>query len=162
MAATISTKNLVWIPASCGESVCDAVVAGCACDGEELHVVRMHHEEEFAVGKLHIGHSHAYVAYYGREHSHEEYEVLANPGGIELEWKEACNGEIPTGAIEAGHCEENEPIYVARCSHEEDVVPAKLVSRVNCAFVPWGGKEHPYKEYEVLCVKYVKPEAECC
>lgn len=161
MAATISTEGLVWIGASSGESVPGAIVGGSAEDGAELHIIRVEHKSELAVGKLHLGHSHAYVAYFGKEHSHEDYEVLANPGDVELEWVSACSGEVPTGAVVGGRCGQDTPIYVARCHHEQDIVPAKLVVRCEGAFVPWGGEEHHYKEYEVLCVKSVNPQGQC-
>lgn len=157
MATDITQESLVWIKASCGESVPDAIVGGTTCDGDELHLARGPTDEELTPGKLHIGHEDAYLSYGGDELTFSEYEVLSNVGCVDLEWINACGGAVPIGAIEGGTCNEGQPIYIARAPHEGDIVPGKLVPRCNAAFVPWGGQEHMYEEYEVLCIKAVKP-----
>lgn len=161
MATMVSTESLVWIAASGGETVSDAIVAGSAEDGAELHIARASLELELAVGKVHIGHEYAYIPYYEEEVHQDEYEVLSNPGCVELEWVSASCGEVPVGAVEGGTCEEGQPIYVARCPHENDIVPGKVVPRCEVIFIPWGGEEISYSEYEILCVKTVKPQSQC-
>lgn len=157
MATKATRTSLCWIKASGGESVDNAVVAGNAGDGAELHVARVQLDPELAPGKLHIGHSCAYIPFHEEEEQHDEYEVLANPGCVELEWVSASEGEVPIGAVEGGTCGQGEPIYLARCQHEDDLVPGKVVPRTGAMYIPWGCKEYTKTEYEVMCVKSVKP-----
>lgn len=89
-----------------------------------------------------------------------EYEVLANRGDVEIEWVAASNGDVPTGAVAGGTDCEGGAIYLARFVHEGDVIPGKLVVYCSLAYVSWGGQEHSSGEYEVLCVKSVRPESE--
>lgn len=161
MAAILSTDALAWVPASGGESAENAVVAGEAADGAELHIIRAEHEDEMAIGKLHVGHCAAHIPHYGVEHTKENYDVLTNPGGIELEWVpvedgSAPNGGLPIGAIETGHCGGGDPFYIARRSHENEMIPGKMLPRLGRIWVPHGCKEHLYTDYEILCVKKLK------
>lgn len=159
MTAQVSTDSLVWIAASGGESVDDAIVAGTAADGAELHIARAPIDPEIAPGKLHVGYECAYIPLHEVEETAADYEVLANPGGVELEWVGASGGDVPIGAVAGGTCGQGEPIYLSRCSHEDEVIPGKLVPRTGAAYVPWSGNEYTYEEYEVLCVKTVTPES---
>lgn len=160
MAAIVSTESLSWTPSCDGETVDDAVIGGEAEDGAELHIARAHVGDEIATGKLHIGHNCCFIPYGGVEEKVAEYEVLANPGGIDVVWVSASNGEIPIGAVVGGSDANDGPICIIRCSHEGDVIPGKLVSSLKKAYISWGEEEYPYDEYEVLCVKCVKPDSE--
>ena len=60
----------------------------------------------------------------------------------------AANGQLPPYAYIGGH--DNGPQYVARSYHEGSLVPGKFVPHHGVTYVPWGGKEHPKSQYEVL------------
>ena len=60
----------------------------------------------------------------------------------------AANGQLPPYAYIGGH--DNGPQYVARSYHEGSLVPGKFVPHHGVTYVPWGGKEHPKTQYEVL------------
>lgn len=160
MAATVSSDSLVWLPSCDGETVEDAIVAGKADDGAELHIARAHVGDEIATGKLHIGHDCCYIPYGGAEEKVAEYEVLSNPGGIDITWLSASNGAVPVGAVVGGSGAQGEPIFIIRCAHEGEIIPGKLVSGLQKAFIPWAEEEYSHEEYEVLCVMYVKAESE--
>lgn len=160
VAATISTESLLWMTSCDGETVDDAIIGGEAGDGSELHIVRAHVGDEIATGKLHIGHDCCYIPYGGAEEKVAEYEVLSNPGGAEIVWVSASNGEVPIGAVVGGSDAQGEPIFIIRCDHEGETIPGKFVSSLKKAYIPWGEEEYEYDMYEVLCVKYVKPDSE--
>jgi hypothetical protein len=64
-------------------------------------------------------------------------------------WVAASGGEIPEGALVGGN-DGGSPVYVARASHEDIVIPGKLVAGHGVAYVPYGGEEHSKDSYEVL------------
>lgn len=158
MATKLTRGSLIWLPATGGESVDDAIVVGNTDDGAELHIARAPIEDtELAPGKLVIGFETAFIPFHTEEKQCAEYEVLANPGCANIVWVAAADGEVPVGAVEGGTCGQEEPIYVVRCTHEENVVPGKLVPRTNNAYIPLNGEELTKNEYEVLCVATVQP-----
>ncbi|VDK34019.1 unnamed protein product [Taenia asiatica] len=53
-----------------------AIVAGLANDGAPLFICKAPFRGEVCVGKVHEGHSCAYIPYGGEEHSVDNYEVL--------------------------------------------------------------------------------------
>ncbi|VDM33557.1 unnamed protein product [Hydatigera taeniaeformis] len=65
-----------WVRDSDGDVPKHAIVAGVANDGQPLFVCKAPVEGELCVGKVHKGHSSAYIPYGGEEHSVENYEVL--------------------------------------------------------------------------------------
>lgn len=69
-------------------------------------------------------------------------------GGAGVCWVPATSGQVPPSSIQAGQ-DNGEPLYVARAQHEGALIPGKLVSSHGCAYIAWGGAEHPKKEYEV-------------
>lgn len=158
MAAALSSKSLCWIPAKGGASVPNAIVAGTGADGAELHIARAPETAALTPGKLQMGYKGALIPFYEQEHFHIEYEILANPSGIELVWEAASGGHVPTGAVKGGWCDQNKPSYIARVTKDDENIPCKLVPRCGLAFVGCDGKELEYKNYEVLCVKSVEPD----
>lgn len=63
-------------------------------------------------------------------------------------WVPASNGEVPPEAVQGGT--DGEPLYVARCRHEGELIPGKLVPSHNVVYVAYAGGEHPHSDYEVL------------
>jgi len=68
-------------------------------------------------------------------------------------WKESSHGQVPHGAIQAGHQSDGTPLYVGRVKdHGADIV-GKVHPGHHCLYVPWNGKEVRYEQYEILVEK---------
>ncbi|GJQ79411.1 hypothetical protein Trydic_g16270 [Trypoxylus dichotomus] len=65
-------------------------------------------------------------------------------------WVFASNGDVPPDAFVGGE-DNGETVFIARGSFSNSQVPGKLLPSHGCCYVPWGGKENPLAEYEVLC-----------
>ncbi|KAF4525237.1 hypothetical protein B566_EDAN014012 [Ephemera danica] len=65
-------------------------------------------------------------------------------------WKLASDGEVPVGAVVGGRNLQGD-IYVARVTHEGEILPGKLIPCFRGCFVSNNGKEFKAKTYEVLC-----------
>lgn len=159
MAATTSKDCMVWVDSSGGENVEDAIIAGTSSDGNDVCIIRAKVGDELAIGKLQNGQENGHIPYNGGEESVTDYQVLINPGNVELEWVSASDGDVPLGGVVGGTDAEGGPMFIVRCSHEDQTIPGKLVIPFKTAYIPWGGSEHAYTEYEVLCVKFVKPRS---
>ncbi|XP_026198604.1 natterin-3-like [Anabas testudineus] len=79
------------------------------------------------------------------EHCTSNFEILVNKGNIELlEWKDGSYGEVPPNSVST--CSDTRTIYVGRNKYGLGKVDPE-----NTAFyLPWEGKEHWYKHYQVL------------
>lgn len=150
--------SLIWKKAAEGESMEGAIEAGSASDGTPLQIARARVGSELASGKLRVGDDHALVSIAGTEETCTEYEVLCNVGDVQLTWIACSGGEFASGAVEAGTCDQKQAIVIARCHHDGAMVPGKLVPRTGSAYFPFEGAEVSCGEYEVLCVKSVKPQ----
>ncbi|XP_065367351.1 uncharacterized protein LOC135960076 [Calliphora vicina] len=64
--------------------------------------------------------------------------------------KSSSADDLPDFAIEGGYDCDGTPIYVGRAEHEDEMLPAKVIPSKGCAYVAWGGQEHPKNYYEVL------------
>lgn len=71
----------------------------------------------------------------------------------QFSWVHGSNGEVPYGAILAGHTADGEPLYVARVYHEGSHCVGKLHPSHGSCYVPFGGKEHSHSHYEVLVLR---------
>ncbi|XP_062131703.1 uncharacterized protein LOC133842565 [Drosophila sulfurigaster albostrigata] len=60
------------------------------------------------------------------------------------------NDPLPPFAIVAGYDSNRDPIYVARASHNGEVVPAKFIPNKKLAFISWAGKEITKNDFEIL------------
>ncbi|CDI97494.1 protein of unknown function DM9 [Echinococcus multilocularis] len=65
-----------WVADSDGDVPKNAIIAGIASDGEPLYICKAPCQGEMCVGKVHMGHSCAYIPYGGEEKAVERYEVL--------------------------------------------------------------------------------------
>merc|ERR1711872_564358 len=106
-----------------------AVRAGTSSDGGPLYVGRAEHEGGLFPGK-----------------------ILVAPRNCDLTWVDASNGHIPTGAIQGGFNEENDPIYIGRAHHEDSYAVGKINPEHGCCYIPFGGEEHAHTEYQVLVI----------
>ncbi|XP_076174172.1 natterin-3 [Ptiloglossa arizonensis] len=59
---------------------------------------------------------------------------------------------VPKNAVVGGRDIDGCTIYVGRCFHEGDMLPAKVIPDKSVAYVCYNGEEHPKSDFEVLCL----------
>ncbi|KAH8299578.1 hypothetical protein KR044_003121, partial [Drosophila immigrans] len=134
-----------WVAAANGEVPPNALQAGFD-SSEQLYIARARHEGDLIPGKLHPSHSVTYVAWGGGEHGHNEYEVLCAAGG---HWVPVEGANIPPQAVPAGETSEGEPLFIGRATHDGTVTVGKVQPSHGCCYIPYGGEELAFKEYEI-------------
>jgi len=146
--------ELEFEPSSSGRCPAHAVPGGTE-NGETLYIARAQHGGSIVPGKLHCSHRTAYIPYGGQEHRKTNYEILCFKGqcGTSLEWVNASHGAVPSGALKIGKEANGVALYAARAFIENDWTPGKVNSQHKVCYVPWGGKEHAFSSYQVLCVR---------
>lgn len=146
----LSGTGFTWISSSNGHVPENAVLAGNTVTGEPLYVGRAHHDGSLTPGKIHRSHGCIYIPYGGQEHSILHYEVLV--AQAKATWVGAsAYGPIPPNAIVAGNDSDGTTIYVGRCFHEGDQLPAKVMPSKQVAYISFNGQEIPKHSYEMLC-----------
>lgn len=134
-----------WVPAANGEVPPNALQGGFD-SSEQLYIARARHEGDLIPGKLHPSHGVTYVAWGGGEHGHNEYEVLCAGGG---QWVPVEAGNIPPNAVPAGETSEGEPLFIGRATHDGTVTVGKVQPSHGCCYIPYGGEELAFKEFEI-------------
>ncbi|CAL8071719.1 unnamed protein product [Calicophoron daubneyi] len=135
-----------WIPSNPNcEPPPDAVKAK---DG--MYVIRARVEGDIIPGKWVVGNGMAYIPYGGKEVEVAQFEVLCIPGGC-YQWMKAEEGNIPSGAIQGGVTSSGEALFIARGDVHDEKCVGKVHPSHQCAYFPWGGKEHSERRYKVLC-----------
>ncbi|KAH8413837.1 hypothetical protein KR222_009131, partial [Zaprionus bogoriensis] len=134
-----------WVAAANGEVPPNALQGGFDSN-EQLYIARARHEGDLIPGKLHPSHGVTYVAWGGGEHGHNEYEVLCAAGG---QWVPVEAGNIPPNAVPAGETSEGEPLFIGRATHDGTVTVGKVQPSHGCCYIPYGGEELAYKEFEI-------------
>ncbi|XP_075530334.1 natterin-3-like [Dermacentor variabilis] len=137
-----------------GSHIPPNAVPGGEDGGETSFIGRAEHENDVIPGKVLASHSCCYVAYYGAEHKYREYQVLVS-NRAPLVWVPAANGLVPNGAIQGGTRSNGEPLYIGRTYHKGTLTPGKVHPSHNCLYIPSGGYEHRYSDYEVLVCKTI-------
>lgn len=67
-----------------------------------------------------------------------------------MKWIPASNGELPPDAVMASRSGKQK-LYIGRAEVMGSVAPGAVIPERKACFVPWGGKSHERKQYEVLC-----------
>lgn len=129
-------------------------MAGGNDHGETIFVGRAVQDGDVIPGKVVSSHSCCYVSYGGEERRHSEYQALVSDGA-EFVWLPSSDGAVPCGAIQGGTCESGERLYIGRTFHNNTITIGKVHPSHRCLYIPYGGKEHSYDEYEVLVCKTV-------
>jgi len=145
-AAPTGTGNGCWVPAANGEVPPEAMEGG-VDGGDQLYIARATHEGDLIPGKLHPGHGVCYISWGGAEHGHSEYEVLCSGGG---QWVPVTDNAIPPNAVPGGETADGEPLFIGRATHEGTITVGKVQPSHGCCYIPYGGEEVAYKEYEVF------------
>ncbi|GLH15948.1 Uncharacterized protein GBIM_20346 [Gryllus bimaculatus] len=68
-------------------------------------------------------------------------------------WMDGSYGGTPDGAVRAGRDRDGDPIFVGRAWHEGDLLPAKVHPSHGVCYIPYGGQELSFPQYEILVLK---------
>jgi len=136
-----------WVPSSGGNVPPRAFVGGNDSNGEPLYVVRCNFQGLLIPGKLVPSHRSAYVPWGGSEHAVAQYEVLCDFGG---RWMACTGANIPPNALAGGQGDSGEPLYIGRVSHMGSLTVGKVQRDHGCCYIPYGGQELSFQQYEVL------------
>ncbi|KAM7283691.1 natterin-3 [Ixodes scapularis] len=129
-------------------------VPGGEDSGETIYIGRAVHNGSVIPGKVVPSHRCCYVSADGAEHSHHEYQALVTESS-QFDWIPASDGFLPSGAVQGGSCVTGEPLYIGRTYHEGTLTIGKIQPSHRCLYIPYGGEEHCYHDYEVLVCKTV-------
>jgi hypothetical protein len=66
-------------------------------------------------------------------------------------WQESSGGHVPGNAVHGGKDINGETLYVGRVVHGHDTLPGKINPSHGVCYVAFGGDEHAYDCYQVLC-----------
>lgn len=139
-----------------GESVIGAVDP---IDNEQQLICRHPQDGNMIPGKLVPSYKTCYIPRSGKEWGFSQYEVLTNDDGFDLYWIKDSYGNFPDNAIIGGFAS-GWPMIICRAWHKGRESKMRHVSgkldvdpNHECCYIPYAGKEHCYKEYEVLVAK---------
>ncbi|XP_015586335.1 uncharacterized protein LOC107263519 isoform X3 [Cephus cinctus] len=144
--AAFQAGTACWVDASGGMVPPGAIVGG--QDDEPLYVGRAYHEGALIPGKVKPGHAVCYIPWGGAEHGKSDYQVLC---GGNVAWIPTSGGNVPPNAIPGGETEDGEPLFIGHVTHEDGVVTVgKVQPSHKVLYVPYGGGEVGFDEYEIL------------
>ncbi|XP_023341960.1 uncharacterized protein LOC111711763 isoform X2 [Eurytemora carolleeae] len=152
MSAPRYKRGGKWVRTSGDDIPPRAMEAGHDNEGRPLYVGRARHEGGLFPGKVNPRHNCCYIPWGGEEHSKEEYDILVAPRNCDLTWVDASNGHIPTGAVQGGFNENNDPLYIGRAHIEDSFAVGKVNPEHGCCYVAYGGAEHAKEHYQVLVI----------
>lgn len=138
-----------WVPPG------EAVAGGYDVSGDAIYVGRALESGDIIPGKIVVQYGSCYVAHGGKEHFHGEYQALVAGPGTELIWVQTDGSSIPSGAVQGGVTATGEPLYIGRHMHNRSLVIGKVHPSHGVLYIPFGGYEHAYSSYEILCVKTI-------
>ena len=55
-----------------------------------------------------------------------KFEILVAPRNCDLAWIDGSDGYIPSGAVQGGYNDSNDPLYIGRAYHEDSVAIGKV------------------------------------
>lgn len=76
--------------------------------------------------------------------------ILQVLSGTGFTWVHSGNGHVPNGAVLCGNTVSGEPLYIGRTHHEGSLTPGKIHRSHGCLYIPFGGAEQSFLNYEVL------------
>lgn len=128
----------------------NAVLGGRDADGSEIYVGRASHDGDLIPCKVIPRNKVAYVAYNGVEIAKHNFEILV---GGDFIWSRQKNGSVPQKAFPAGRTKNGETLYIGRDIRNQSQTIGKVHQSHGCLYIPFGGKELSFKDYEVLTEK---------
>jgi len=144
-----------WVPTNGSNIPPHAVHGGQDSSGETLYIGRARHDDDIVPGKVVASHSCCYVPWGGEENSHRDYEILVAQSESEFAWEQAAEGRLPAGAVQGGNTS-SQPLYIGRAHHEGSMTIGKIQPSHGVCYISYGGKEIPYRQYEVLVCKVIR------
>ncbi|KAF5305390.1 hypothetical protein FQA39_LY09219 [Lamprigera yunnana] len=140
-----------WVNSSVsGFTPANAVQAGTDSDGSKIYVGRSRFQNYFLPCKIVPQRREAYVAHSCKEHKVTNFQYLCEQ---KLQWVQSSNGHVPAGAVPGGHTSGGETLYLGRVHHCNAMTVGKVHPSHGCLYIPYGGNEISYKNYEVLVLK---------
>ncbi|CAL8071723.1 unnamed protein product [Calicophoron daubneyi] len=122
-----------------------------AVEGEGgVYVIRHEFKGDMIPGKWPVRLKKGYVSSGGKEIEFKDFEVLCIPNKS-YQWLDGEKGKIPPGAVVGGKTSKGETLYVARGRVNNEPCLGKVHPSHQCAYYPWGHKEHKREKYSVLC-----------
>jgi len=112
-----------------------------------LYAGRAYYEGDLLPAKIAPAHHKAYVSWGSREHEVHQFEVLISH---QVSWTPERDGRVPPEAIVIGQTAEGENLYMGRTMHDGTLTPGKIQPSHGCLYIPYGGEELKFFEYEVL------------
>ncbi|KAK9295884.1 hypothetical protein QLX08_009942 [Tetragonisca angustula] len=123
------------------------IFVGKDLDGMNLVVGRALHQGDMLPAKVKPEHGVAYVSHGGNEHIKHDFEVLMP---ADFKWVPARHGHVPPHAVEAGRTVDGEMLYIGRAYQNGVPCVGKIHRTHGVLYVPYEGREIPFREYEVL------------
>ncbi|CAL8071725.1 unnamed protein product [Calicophoron daubneyi] len=122
-----------------------------AVEGEGgVYVIRHEYKGDMNPGKWPVSLKKGYISSGGKEIELKDFEVLCIPNRS-YQWLDGEKGKIPPGAVVGGKTSKGETLYVARGRVNNEPCLGKVHPSHQCAYYPWGHKEHKREKYSVLC-----------
>ncbi len=148
------TNQAGWTSACNGQIPLGAEPQGYEASGEKLWAARAQLSDPsdgkilgIAPGKVRPGLKGANVPYGGQEVGAQCYEVWVGPA----HWVEAKGGNLPQCAAVVGQEASGESLFLARGMYKGGLHIGKIRPGLGAALIPYGGKEVPLAQYEVMC-----------
>lgn len=77
-------------------------------------------------------------------------QVLCEDDNYRFKWVSSACGRVPSNAVKTGATSDGECLYIGRAEIYGSLTPGKLHPSHGCLYVPYGGAEHSFQQYEVL------------
>ncbi|MEP7338858.1 MAG: DUF3421 domain-containing protein [Acidobacteriota bacterium] len=142
----MKTSKIKWTKEKKGTMPQDAFQGGQEANGSSLYVARASYGGGVQIGKMRKDWQSAAIPYGGKENWVDEYEIFVGAGV----WVPAAAGVIPRNAMPAGQEANGEILYVARANYGGGMHIGKIKAGWKAAMIPYGGREVPVSQYEVL------------
>jgi hypothetical protein len=164
----VSSLQYSWIKTTFDVIPSAAFPGGKDLNGETLFVGRAEHEGSLTPGKVSKTHKGCLLAWGGKEHGKVKYEILVGSA----RWIQGTGQTIPPNAIEGKSClsqqqkglnlngfyfaggrtEDGETLYIGRVKHDGTLTIGKVQPSHGVCYIPYGGKEIRYSDYEILAM----------
>jgi len=117
-------------------------------------VARANHQGQWIPGKLNVQDKSVYIPYDSKEVLvKSDIEVLVHAPGAEVLWVPASHGQVAEGSIGPMG---QDGLFVGRvlCPYPENkYTPGKIHPAQKCLYLPYGGGEKKFDQYECLVIK---------
>lgn len=135
----------------------NALVAGTDTDGSLIYVGRTNYKNEILAAKFVPARRKAYIAFWGKEIEVCNVEVFCE-NDVTAKWLPIVRGRIPQNAVSTGQVGRGDILYIGRAAVRGSLTPGKVVPSKRTLYVPYGGKEHKFCDFEVLVAERIRNE----